>query len=156
MITRPLDLASKLRRDPRSNDWLFWVNGGLLVLFFELFGSPLVLPPSLGVEFRLPTMEAAAAEAQTATHHINVTDAGLIIVPDGRVTMPEFEGWLDKEMKAWKAKKVAPPAVLLVFAGRGVPLQLQTQIAGAAKKAGFALVCFAVEEPAGAPRRSEP
>jgi biopolymer transport protein ExbD len=156
MITRPLDLASKLRREPRSNDWLFWVNGGLLVLFFNLFGSPWVLAPALGVEFRLPTMEGAAAEAQAATHHINVTDAGMIIVPDGRVTMDELEGWLDREMKKWKAKKASPPAVLLVFAGRGVPLQLQTQIAGAARKAGFALVCFAAEEPTGDPRRTEP
>ena len=32
MITRPLDLASRLRPEPRSFDWLFYVNGGVIVL----------------------------------------------------------------------------------------------------------------------------
>ena len=31
MITRPLDLASKMRPEPRNFDWLFYVNAGLLV-----------------------------------------------------------------------------------------------------------------------------
>ena len=32
MITRPLDIAAKLRPEPRNFDFLFFVNGGLLVL----------------------------------------------------------------------------------------------------------------------------
>ena len=48
MITRPLDLASKLRPEPRNFDWLFFVNAGLLVLFFVLFGSRFVLAPGEG------------------------------------------------------------------------------------------------------------
>ena len=56
MITRPLDLASKLRTEQRSLDALFWVNVGILVLFFTLFGSRFVLAAGLGVNFSLPEM----------------------------------------------------------------------------------------------------
>ena len=45
MITRPLDLAAKLRPPPRSFDALFWVNVGVVVGFFALFGSRFVLAP---------------------------------------------------------------------------------------------------------------
>ena len=67
MITRPLDLASKLRPPPRNLDMLFLVNGGLLVLFFMLFGSRFVLSPGLGVDFRLPVMAGALANATATT-----------------------------------------------------------------------------------------
>ena len=48
MITRPLELSSRLRPEPRTFDWVFYVNGGLIVLFFSLFGSQFVLAPGLG------------------------------------------------------------------------------------------------------------
>ena len=54
MITRPLDLASKLRPEPRSLDALFYVNVGVLALFFTMLGSRFVLAPGLGVDFQLP------------------------------------------------------------------------------------------------------
>ena len=63
MITHPLDLASRLRPPPRSFDALFLVNGGLIILFFFLFGSRFVLAPGLGVGFQLPEMAAAGAGA---------------------------------------------------------------------------------------------
>lgn len=49
MITRPLDLASRLRPPPRGLDWLFVMNVALVALFFSLFGSRFVLAPGLGL-----------------------------------------------------------------------------------------------------------
>jgi len=83
MITRPLDLASKLRKAPQNFDALFYVNAGLLVLFFTLFGSRFVLAPGFGVDFRLPVVEGANAGARSPTHVINVARSGNILTNDG-------------------------------------------------------------------------
>src|SRR5581483_9302912 len=141
MITRPLDLAARLRPAPRSLDALFFVNAGLLVLFFSLFGSKFVLAPSLGADFRVPEMKGATRDARPATHHVSVTDSGGIFAPDGKLTMDQLAGWLRDE-----APKQKDP-VLLVQASRAVPFSLITDIARAAKAAGFVDVRFAVEEP---------
>ena len=37
MITRPLDLQSKLSAPPRDADFLFWLNVCAVTLFFALF-----------------------------------------------------------------------------------------------------------------------
>src|SRR5207248_1917121 len=63
MITRPLDLAAKLRPEPRNFDFLFLVNGGLLVLFFLLFESRFVLAPGLGLDLHLPEVPGARSGA---------------------------------------------------------------------------------------------
>src|SRR5437870_1399170 len=97
MITRPLELASKLRPEPRSFDWFFFVNGGLLLLYFTLFGSKFVLAPSLGIDFRVPEMKGATDDARPATHHVGVTSSGQIFVPEGLVTLEQFKRWLRDE-----------------------------------------------------------
>lgn len=140
MITRPLDLASKLRPEPRSFDGLFFVNGGLIVVFFYLFGSQFVLAPAVGVDFRLPQVPAESMVAQPATHHVSVTDSEQILVRDGLLTMEQLPGWL-----AAQAKTVKEP-VLLIAASDGVPTATAFQIAGAADAAGFK-VRFAAAEP---------
>jgi hypothetical protein len=70
MITRPLDLAGKLRPGPRNFDFVFLVNGGLIALFFTLFGSPYVLAPGLGVDFVMPEMSGAKGR-RSADHPCN-------------------------------------------------------------------------------------
>ena len=45
MITRPLDLASKLRPEPRNFDWLFFVNAGLLSLRQSI---PVIMGANIG------------------------------------------------------------------------------------------------------------
>src|SRR5437660_1704823 len=120
MNTRPLDLAARLRPEPRSFDWLFFVNGGFLLLFFTLFGSKFVLAPSLGVEFRLPELRGANEEARPATHHVSVTNSGQILVPEGLLTPDEFRRWLRDQAAATKSP------VLLVQAGEAVKLSLLT------------------------------
>ena len=141
MITRPLELSSRLRLAPRTFDWLFYVNGGLIVLFFSLFGSQFVLAPGLGVTFRLPTMPGALAGAATTTHRISVVRSDLIFVDEGALTTKQLRDWLERE-----AKKTKSPS-LLVLVGSGVPASDFTDIASAAHAAGFVHVQMGAQDP---------
>lgn len=137
MITRPLDIASKLRREPRSNDWLFFVNGGLLVLFFFLFGSRFVLAPSLAVE--LPEIVGANTDARTATEFITVSESGQIYIPKAPVDMAGFERWLGERIAVAKSQKGASEPVLLILLDARVSTKLFAEISSAARRAGFAV-----------------
>jgi biopolymer transport protein ExbD len=139
MITRPLDLASKLRPEPRSLDPLFYVNVGALVLFFSVFGSRFVLAPGLGVDFKLPEMPGAQPGALT-TSTISVKNSGQIFA-DGLLSMAQLREWLKVEAKKNKH------ASLLVRMSAGVPVSVQNDIASAAREAGFGSVILAAEEP---------
>lgn len=141
MITRPLDLASKLRPAPRNFDGWFFVNIGLIVLGFSLFGSQFVLAPGLGLDFQLPEMAGARAEATRTTHDIAVIDAGLIIAEEGSISLKRLGEWLKEEAKTTK-----DPA-LLVRAGANVPTSEQAKIVALARTAGFRVV-WAAQEPA--------
>jgi len=143
MITKPLDLASKLRAEPRRLDALFWVNTGLLVLFFMLFGSRFVLAPGLGVDFTLPQMPGAKAGAARTTHVISLARPGLIFTDDGALNMAQLRGWLETQ-----AKRVPEPT-LLVRANASIPVADITDIIGAAQSLGFR-VQVATLEPSGA------
>src|SRR4051812_50199863 len=64
MITRPLELESRLSPPPRDLDFFAWVNVGLIALFFTLLGSRFVLAPGLLVgsaDFRLPATQGLQA-----------------------------------------------------------------------------------------------
>ncbi len=58
MITRPLNLVSRLSPPPRDLNAVAWVNVGVVVLFFSLLGSRFVLAPGVLVG----TGEAGAIE----------------------------------------------------------------------------------------------
>ena len=138
MITRPLELSSRLRPEPRTFDWLFYINGGLIVLFFSLFGSQFVLAPGLGVTFRLPTMPGALAGAAVTTHRISVVRSDLIFTTgEGAITAKQLRGWLEREAKQ---------ASLLVLIGAGVPAADFTEIASAAHAAGFVHVQMGAQD----------
>lgn len=139
MITRPLDLASRLRPEPRNFDYLFLVNGGFIVLFFFLFGSRFVLAPGLGVDFTLPELPGAKASAALTTHVISVKRSGQIFVPDGMINLTQLRVWLEREAKT------RPEPSLLVRAEVGVSMGDSTEITRLAQEAGFR-VSFAVEE----------
>ncbi len=141
MITRPLDLSSKLRTPPRGFDWLFLVNGGLIVLFFFVFGSRYVLSPGLGVDFELPSVVGANQNARLTTHMINVVNAGQIFAGDGLRPLDQLQEWLNAQAKTDKHPS------LLVRASAGVPTTVTAQILGMARAAGFE-VTLAAEEPA--------
>jgi biopolymer transport protein ExbD len=149
MITRPLDLGSKLRPLPRNFDVVFLVNGGLIALFFSVFGSRFVLAPGLGLDFQLPEMPAGQIANVAPTHYITVQETGVIITDEGSITAKRLGEWLDEQ-----AKTTARP-VLLVRASAAVPTGELTRIAGLARKANFDVSMSVVPESttkAGAPR----
>ena len=140
MITRPLDLASKLRPEPRNFDGLFFVNAGLIVYLFLTFGSQFVLAPGLGVDFQMPEVPGARAGAAPTTHRITVKPSGLIFFEDGPADLELLGSWLLAE-----AKKTRDPS-LLIIASKDVPNGKIIEIANAARAAGFK-VQQAAEEP---------
>ncbi|MEX2043950.1 MAG: hypothetical protein WD941_01270 [Opitutus sp.] len=139
MITRPLDLAGRLRPEPRSFDWLFFVNGGLIVLLFSLHGSQFVLGPGVGVDFRLPKVAGANAGARAATHYVRVVNDGQIFAGDGLRDMPQLKVWLSEQ-----AKTARRPS-LQIQASQGVPMSIVTDIVSAAYQAGFTCHLAAAE-----------
>jgi len=140
MITRPLDLASKLRPEPRNFDTLFYVNVGVLTLFFLVFGSRFVLAPGLGVDFKLPEMPGSLPGA-LSTSTISVKNSGQIFA-DGLLNMSQLREWLKTE-----AKKTKHPS-LLVRMSAGVSVSVQNEIVSAAREAGFgSSIVLAAEEP---------
>lgn len=142
MITRPLDLASRLSPPPRSLDFFFFINVGLLALFFALFGSRFVLAPGLGVDFRLPQASGARAGATGTTCYMSVLRSGQILTDNGLLTMAELPNWL----KA-RAQRDRQP-VLLVGASDQVPVSDVARICSMAAAAGFIRVQLAAEEAA--------
>jgi biopolymer transport protein ExbD len=146
MITRPLDLGSKLRAAPATFEWLFFVNGGLIVLFFYLFASQFVLAPSLGVQFRPPEMAGAEANAESASHHVRVTDAGQIFAGDGSLSLEQFQKWLHAQMVEWRGAKRADPPVLLIQHGANVSAEIWMRIVGLAQSEGFKVTVWAEEK----------
>jgi biopolymer transport protein ExbD len=139
MITRPLDLASRLRTAPRNFDAWFYVNVCLIVLVFFVLGSRFILAPGLGVDFQLPEMAGARAQAVKTTHDIAVNDAGLIIADEGSITLKRLGEWLKEEARTTKEP------VLLVRADGGVKTSQLTGIVELARAAGFRVVVAAQE-----------
>jgi hypothetical protein len=123
MITHPLDLAARLRPPPRNYDALFFVNGGLILVFFALFGSRFVLAP------RLPEMAGAGAAPTRVV--ISLPRSDMVLVDDGMLNYAQLRGWLEK--RAHSEKGLA----LLVRADRQVPLEDLGIIAEMAASAGF-------------------
>jgi biopolymer transport protein ExbD len=147
MIARPLELAARLQPAPRNFDALFYVNAGLLALFFMLFASKYVLEPGLGVDFRLPAATGASRGAIGTTCHISVLRSEQIFTDDGLLNLARLPDWL--KVQAGKADHPA----LLIRASANVPVADVTRIIGMARAAGFGPVILAAEEPeAGAAR----
>ncbi|AHF89970.1 hypothetical protein OPIT5_06790 [Opitutaceae bacterium TAV5] len=151
MITRPLDLASRMRGVPRSFDAFFYVNIGLILLFFGLFGSRFVLSPGLATDFRLPEAANSLAGAMT-------TDV-VIAVPRDDMVLAEGEvRSFDQQFRGWLRARVGDrtDARLLVQAGAPVSAHELARIYAIAAEAGFASVLLAAEpsEETGAPAGS--
>ncbi len=145
MITRPLELASRLRPEPRNFDLLFLVNGGLIVLFFYcVFGSRFVLAPGIGVDFALPKIAGASAGAAPTTHIITVTRSGMIMIGDGAADLRRLRKWLKDE------KQTTARPSLLIRADVGVEAGELAEILSAAREAGFTVLWAADEPPAAA------
>ncbi len=136
MITRPLDLASRLRTEPRNFDWLFFVNGGLIVLFFDVFGSRFVLAPGVAV---LPAIAGANASARATTHQISVVSANQIFAGDGWRDLKQLDEWMRLQ------PRLTAEPVLLVQVNLGVDFDVVARIVSLAKAAGYEVQIAAVE-----------
>ena len=146
MITRPLELQSRLSPPPRDLDFIAWVNLGMLVLFFSLLGSRFVLAPGLLVgagegSFHLP---AATNQQRAATASIVVSyrQDNVILFEGAIVKLPE----LRQRLEAYAQKH--PGEVLLLLADKHVSAQALTDLSVMAQAAGFAYVLMAAEHPA--------
>jgi biopolymer transport protein ExbD len=153
MVTRPLDLLTRLRRPPSSSDWLYFVNVGLIGLFFVLFYSKHVIAPGVVVQnsaakrgLRLPSVPQAVELGGPVGFVIRVTTKNLIYTEDGKYTFAEFQSWLKNHTEIDRNQR------LLVIADDSVSLNDFTAIFDAATEAGFA-VQFAAEP---TPARSSP
>jgi len=142
MITRPLDLATRLRPAPRSFDYLFWINGVIIALFFTFFGSRFVLSPGMGigrVEEILPPIHNAVQGAVPTQLTVAVTEAGLLYIDTGFVSFGQFREWLAAEAKR------TPGAALLVRLNLKNPASLLAQITSAAEELGLKVQLAGVE-----------
>ena len=142
MITRPLDLLSKLRPPPRNYDFLFLVNGGLIALFFVLFGSRFVLSPGLrlnNADIMLPASSDAVRSATATPVSVSVNANGQIWGDTGQIPLPKLREWL-----AAQAKR-SPGSTLLVIGDIRAPMDVFTSISDAATAAGFGRVQLAMQ-----------
>ncbi len=129
MITRPLDLASRLSPPSRNLDALFYVNVALVAFFFTLFFSRYVLSPAFVVG--LPLMPNATSEEVTSTHVIKVLASGQIYSERGPLTLNQLRDWLQIEGRTREQPS------LLVEAPADITLAKLDEIINTARLAGF-------------------
>jgi len=143
MITRPLELQSRLSPPPRDLDFFAWVNVGLIALFFSLLGSRFVLAQGLlvgaGEEgFKLPA-SAGAQYVTTASVVVSYRQDDVILFEGEIVKLPE----LSRKLEAYA--KQHPGEVLLLLADKHVSAQAVTDLSVMARAAGFSYVLMAGE-----------
>lgn len=141
MITRPLDLAARLKPVPPAWDSFFYVNTSALVLFFLLFGSRHVLAPGLGVDFALPTTAEAATSVLVTDVVIAVPAPGMVVVEGAVVDYAGFTIWLRAKAQGERHKR------LLVQASGALPARDLAEIYALAADAGFSGVLIATNAP---------
>ena len=146
MITRPLELESRLSPPPRDLNFVAWVNVAVIVLFFSLLGSRFVLAPGLLIgagseDFDLPKA-SGLQYSRTAKLVVSYRRDDVILFEGALVKLPELQQRL-----AEYAKK-HPGEVLLLVADRHVSLQAVTALSEMAQAVGFAYVQIANERAA--------
>jgi biopolymer transport protein ExbD len=144
MITRPLNLASHLRTEPRNFDLLFLVNAGLLALFFVVFASRFVLSPGLAVDFRIPAIAGATAGATLTTHQVTITQSGVFFVESGRIDLAQLKDWLKKEGQR-RPEQAGRSPTLNILADARLTVADLAEVVRIARSAGFEVQWGAVE-----------
>lgn len=138
MITRPLELESRLSPPPRDLNFVAWVNVGVIVLFFGLLGSRFVLAPGLlvgvgGENFELPKT-TEPQYSRTSSPVVSYRGDDVILFEGAIVKLPELE----QRLTAYAKKH--PGEVLLLVADRHVTLQAIDKLSALARSVGFAYV----------------
>ena len=139
MITRPLDLSSRLRPPPRSFEFLFFLNAGLIALFFALFGSRFVLSPGLGMDFDVPVMKGALQGAVSTDVVISIKGADMAFVEGAKVNFKGLHRYLMERARKRSGLR------LLVQADSSLTTRDITEVYAMAREAGFASVQIAAE-----------
>jgi biopolymer transport protein ExbD len=147
MITRPLELESRMSPPPRELDFVAWVNVGVILLFFSLFGSKFVLAPGLPVgvgetgPVALPSIGTATQNEGTASVVVSFRSDRVILFEGGMYSLAE----LRKHMEAYVKKH--PGAVMLVTADRQVSVQAFADLCEMARSVGFEQVILGGDPP---------
>lgn len=145
MITKPLELESRLSPPPRDLDFVSWVNVALIFLFFSLLGSRFVLAPGLlmgtgNERFTMPR-NGHPQLSQTASVVVSYRRDNVILFEGAIVNSTELE----KRLAAYAKKR--PGEVLLLIADKNVTLQAVSELSAMAQSVGFAYVQTANELP---------
>ena len=143
MITRPLELEPRLSPPPRDFDVVFWLNAGVIALFFALLGSRFVLGTGLPVQVNQP------ASLELPEISSTVQGAASVVVSYRRDNMILFEGGIYelrdlKPLLAAYARKHAG-AVMLVRVDQQVSMQGFLDLCELAREVGFGNVLVAAE-----------
>lgn len=141
MITRPLNLSSRLKPPPRGFEFLFFVNAGLIALFFVLFGSRFVLSPGLGLDFSVPVVDAALPGAVATDVVVAVKGVDMAFVEGAKVNFAGLKQYLAERAKGRTGLR------LLVQADSSLPARELTEVYDMARAAGFVAVQIAAEPP---------
>ena len=147
MITRPLELESRLSPPPRDLDFVAGVTVAVIVLFFSLLGSRFVLAPGvpIGVGDQnglvLPQGGGPTESTGTASVVVSYRRDDVILFEGGMYSLRD----LRKQMADYAKKH--PNAVMLVRADRQVSMQAFLDLCDMAKSVGFAHVVVAAETP---------
>lgn len=145
MITRPLDLASRLRPPSRGLDALFYVNVAALAVFFLIFGSRFVLAPGLAVDFSLPSADAAATARLVTDVVVAVPASNMAVVEGAVVDFKGLGGWLKARSGAAESPD-APKKRLLIQASGSLPARDLALLYALAADAGFGGVLLATHD----------
>lgn len=137
MITRPLDLESRMSPPPRDLHFVAWVTVGLIVLFFDLLGSRFVLAPGLLIE--LPAVNPASTSNVATSVVVTYRRDNVILFEGGMYTLAELRTHMEVYAKH------NPGAVMLVRADRQVSAQALADLGAMAGSVGFARLLLAGE-----------
>lgn len=129
MITAPLNLEARLRKAPRNFDALFYVNLGVLLLMFSLFGSRFVMLP--GVNVVLPQLAHRNWTEQAGSLRVLIQHDGQIAFEGGFCSLEVFRERL-REIAAKRAGEVS----LIVQADQMVPYHRVFELSAVALELG--------------------
>lgn len=146
MITRPLDLQSKLTAPPRDFDVFFWVTGALIALLFSLQGSRFIVSPGVAVQVgqdpSLVLPEATNTQLGGASVVVSYRRDNMILFEGGVYDLRRFQPVLEEYAKKHRGSS------MLVQMDKQVTMQGFFALSDIARKAGFTVVMIPAEEPA--------
>lgn len=145
MITRPLELESRLSPPPRDFTAVAWVNAGVIVLFFSVLGSRFVLAPGLLIQ--LPQADPASITAVRTSAVITFSRENVIMFEGAIYSLPEVR----KRLAAYAREY--PGSVVQVNADRQVPAQALTDLGSMIRAVGLEYYLMAAEPSAPSPEK---